>query len=225
MGHVSGGFFFDLFSIVLIDLLLAGDNAIVIAMAVRRLPPEKRRIGIAAGAGGAVVIRIVLTYFAARILQVAFLKLLGGLFILWIAVKLLADAANEAGGFRQGVSMRHAIRLILVADVTMSVDNILAIAAASKGNLVLLIAGLGLSISFVIFASSLLSSIMSRYPVLIWIGAAILGRVAGDMMATDPWIVRTLHLSEPLQIGAQLFFALVVLAAGALARKKPQTAA
>ena len=184
-------FLLDILSVVLIDVLLAGDNAVLIAMAVKSLPPQQRRIGIAAGAGGAVVLRVILTFFAARLLSLPWLKLTGGLLILWIAVKLMTedDGAGEGASAR---TLRQAIWLILVADITMSVDNILAVAAASKGNLLLLSLGLGLSITFVVFTSSLLSRIMDRFPIVIWIGAAILGRVGGEMVISDPWVVARL---------------------------------
>ena len=220
MGHLSGSFLFDLVSIVLIDILLAGDNAVVIAMAVRSLPESKRRIGIMVGAGGAVVLRIGLTFWAARILEIAFIKLTGGVLILWIAVKLLTDAAGDEENKYQAHSTGQAIWMILMADVTMSLDNILAVAAASKGNLWLLIVGLGLSISFVVFTSSLLARIMDRYPVVLWLGAAILGRVAGEMIITDPWVDRWLHPTEAVIIGVQVFFVAVVPGVGLIARSR-----
>jgi YjbE family integral membrane protein len=225
MASFSTPFLFDVFSVVLIDVLLAGDNAVLIAMAVKSLPPAQRRIGIAAGAGGAVVLRIILTFFAARLLQLSFLKLAGGLLILWIAVKLLIEGAGEEAAGGNATSLRQAIWLILVADITMSVDNILAVAAASKGNLPLLILGLGLSITFVVFASSLLSRVMDRYPIVIWIGAAILGRVSAEMIFGDPWVSANFHLPESFEIPVQIAGgALVVLLAWVLKkRKKPRT--
>ena len=220
MGHLSGSFLFDLVSIILIDILLAGDNAVVIAMAVRSLPESKRRTGIMVGAGGAVVLRILLTFWAARILEIAFIKLTGGVLILWIAVKLLTDAADDQENKYQARSVGQAIWMILMADVTMSLDNILAVAAASKGNLWLLSVGLGLSISFVVFTSSLLARIMDRYPVVLWLGAAILGRVAGEMLITDPWVDRRLHPTEAVIIGVQVLFVAVVLGVGMVARSR-----
>jgi YjbE family integral membrane protein len=214
MGPTSATFFLDMFSIILIDVLLAGDNAVLIAMAVKSLPPKQRRIGIAAGAGGAVVLRVILTFFASQMLQLSFLKLIGGLLILWIAVKLLTESGSDEHNADPARSLRHAIWLILVADITMSVDNILAVAAASKGNIVLLIVGLGLSITFVVFASSVLAKIMDRYPIVIWIGSAILGRVGADMIITDPWFESRLPLSEPLKLAVQALGAAAVLATG-----------
>jgi YjbE family integral membrane protein len=213
-------FFFNALSIVLIDILLGGDNAVVIAMVVKSLPPKQRRIGIAAGAGGAVVLRIVFTFFAARLLQVSFVKFFGGLLILWIAVKLLSDVTEDPAGHRGAQGLWRAMWLILVADLTMSIDNILAVAAASKGSIVLLIFGLGLSIPFVIFTSSLLSRIMDRFPIVVYLGAAILGRVGGEMMITDPWVVSLLHPSQAVGIAVQVFFAVAVLVAGKILARR-----
>jgi len=209
-------FLFSALSIVLIDVLLGGDNAVVIAMVVKSLPPKQRRIGIAAGAGGAVVLRIIFTFFAAQLLQVRFIKFVGGLFILWIAVKMLMDAEPDPEGQPRAQTLWRAMWLILIADLTMSIDNILAVAAASKGHIGLLIFGLGLSIPFVIFTSSLLSRFMDRFPIVVYIGAAILGRVGGEMMITDPWMHKLLHPSQALEIGVQVFFTVAVVVAGKL---------
>src|SRR4051794_1484885 len=165
MPDLSGSYFIDLLTIIAIDILLGGDNAIVIAMAVKGLPAKQRRLGTAMGAGGAVVLRVVLTFFAARILELDYLKLVGGLLILWIAVKLLIDAGEHHESVDPAKGLRNAIWVILVADLTMSLDNILAVAAASHGSWILLSIGLALSISFVVFTSSLLSRLMDRYPV------------------------------------------------------------
>ena len=221
MGSLTPEFFFSALSIVLIDVLLGGDNAVVIALVVKSLPPKQRRIGISAGAGGAVVLRIIFTFFAAQLLQVRFVKFFGGLLILWIAVKLLSEAEEDPANHPGAHGLWRAMWLILVADLTMSIDNILAVAAASKGNLGLLIFGLGLSIPFVIFTSSLLSRIMDRFPIVVYIGAAILGRVGGDMMITDPWITSLLHPSQAIEWSVQIFFAIAVVIAGKLlARRK-----
>lgn len=208
-------------SIVLIDLLLAGDNAVVIALAVKTLPPKERRLGIILGAGLAVALRIVLTFFAAQLLLVEFVKLAGGVLILWIAVKLLADAAEtEVPGVRQARSIWQAMWYIVVADITMSTDNILAIAGTSQGNIWLLIFGLGLSIPFVVFTSTLLARIMDRWPVIVWLGSAILGRVGGDMIISDPWIQRRFDPPQWLEIAVQALFTVAVLAAGWLLSRR-----
>jgi YjbE family integral membrane protein len=213
-------FLLDILSIVLIDLLLAGDNAVVIALAVKSLPAREKKIGIMAGAGLAVALRIVLTFFAAQLLLLQFVKLVGGLLILWIAVKLLMDDAGEEEGGKQATTLFQAMIYILIADLTMSTDNILAIAGTSKGNLGLLIFGLGLSIPFVVFTSNLLSTIMDRFPVIVLLGAAILGRVGGEMIMTDPWVHQTFHPSKTLEYVVQVVLAVGVVAAGKLLARK-----
>ncbi len=182
--------------IVLIDLLLAGDNALVIALAVRSLPPRERRIGIIGGAGVAVLLRIGLTVVAARLLEIEYLKLGGGLLILWIAFKVLKDASAPPDSTPAPNRFWQAIWYIVVADLTMSTDNILAIAGASNGNFWLITFGLALSIPFVVFSSNLLSKVMDRFPAAIYLGAGLLGEVGGEMILTDPFITRTLHPSE-----------------------------
>jgi YjbE family integral membrane protein len=177
-------------SIVLIDLLLAGDNALVIALAVRSLPRRERRIGIAAGAGAAVALRVALTFVAAQLVSLSYLRIAGGVFILWIAVQVLADVSAPAEQVDAPKRFWQAIWYIVAADITMSVDNILAIAGASHGNFWLILFGLGVSIPFVVLSSDLLSRLMDRWPVLIYIGAAILGKVGGEMILTDPVVLR-----------------------------------
>ena len=203
-------------SIIVIDLLLAGDNALVIAMAVRSLPRRERRIGSAAGAAVAVVLRVALTYFAARLLSIEYVQIAGGLFILWIALKVLVDASDPPDAAPAPKRFYQAIWYIVVADLTMSTDNILAIAGASKGNLGLLVFGLGLSIPFVVFSSNLLADLMDRYPATIYVGAAILGQVAGDLILTDRFAVRTLHPSDTWRYAIEGFLALAVVVAGRL---------
>jgi YjbE family integral membrane protein len=176
--------------IVMIDLLLAGDNALVIALAVRGLPAQERRIGIACGAGGAVLLRVALTAVAARLLTVPFLQIAGGLFVLWIAIKVLIDACEQEEDGPAPGKLWQAIRYIVLADITMSVDNILAIAGASRGNFWLILFGLALSIPFVVGSSHLLSRLMDRFPALIYMGAGILGQVGGEMILKDPWVER-----------------------------------
>ena len=209
-------FFAGIFTIILIDLVLAGDNAVVIAMAVRRLPRNQRLKGIAFGSGAAVFLRVILTFFVAQLLRIAFVKLIGGAVILWLAVKLFVGGEGEGGTGKEAGSMWQAIRLIVIADITMSTDNVLAVAGASHGNLFLLIFGLIVSIPFVVFTSNLLSILMDKYPIIILIGAAILGRVGGEMIITDPWIEGLVHPSRVLEYSVQLIFAVGVIVAGKL---------
>jgi YjbE family integral membrane protein len=178
-------FLTSLFSIIMINVVLSGDNAVVIAMAVRSLPRVQRQKGILIGAAGAVLLRIIMTFFVARFLETPYLKIIGGLLILWLAVKLFVDVnpENEAG--REASTIWQALKIIVVADVTMSLDNMLGVGAASKGNLLLLIFGLTTSIPIMIFTSNLLSMLMDKYPIIITIGAALLGKVGAEMIVTD----------------------------------------
>jgi YjbE family integral membrane protein len=203
-------FFLAVISIVLIDLVLAGDNAVVIAMAVRNLQGKKRQLGIILGAGGAVVIRVICTFMVAQLLNMQFVKLIGGALIIWIAVKLLTEGAQEKCEQRQCNSLWQALWVIIVADLSMGIDNMLAVGAASHGNLFLLLFGLMLSIPFVVFMSNLLSRLMDRYPIILWIGAALLGRVGGEMMITDPWVNGLLNPPSWVTHGVEAFFVVFV---------------
>jgi YjbE family integral membrane protein len=203
-------------TIVLIDLLLGGDNAVVIALAVRALPAHQRRIGVMVGAGLAVALRVGVTWFAARLLESRWVQLAGGVVILWIAVKLFADADPAHLGQAPSRSFWRAIWFIVAADITMSTDNVLAIAAASKGNPYLLIFGLGLSIPLVVFTSTLLSKLMDRFPIIVYLGAAILGRVGGEMIMTDAVVIQNLRPSDAWRYGVEAFCALGVVGIGAL---------
>jgi len=203
-------------SIVLIDLVLAGDNAVVIALAVKNLRGKQRTTGIIAGAGAAVALRVVLTFFVAQLLTISFIKLFGGMLILWIAVKLFIEGAPEDKFQKPATTFWQAIRVIVIADLIMSTDNILAVAGACKGNFFLLLFGLALSIPFVVFTSSLLSMLMDKYPIIVWIGAAVLGRVGGEMIITDPWIVEKINPSKGLQIACEVIGAVGVLAVAKL---------
>lgn len=207
-------FFTGILSIVLIDLVLAGDNAVVIAMAVRMLPKSQRFKGIAFGAGAAVVLRVVLTFFVAQLLQIKFLKLIGGAVILWIAVKLFVEGGGEEGADNEAKNIWQAIKLIVIADITMSTDNVLAVAGASHGNLFLLLFGLALSIPLVVFTSKLFALLMDKYPIIILLGAAVLGRVGGEMMITDPWVENLLHPGKVVEYGVQIFFTIGVVVLG-----------
>ena len=223
LGHISftWDFVIAFFTIVVIDLILAGDNAVVIALAVKSLPRKQRLKGIAFGAGAAVILRVILTFFAAQLLQIQFVKFVGGVLIIWIAVKLLIEGAHEDEIPEEAGSIWQAVWIIVIADLTMSLDNVLAVAGASGGNLFLLIFGLGLSIPLVVFASNFLSRLMDRYPFVIYIGAAILGRVGGEMMMTDPIVVRLCQPSKALQFSVEAFFVIAVIAVGLLwIRKK-----
>jgi len=221
LGSISldWSFFSGLFSVIVINIILSGDNAVVIAMAVRSLPRSQRQKGILFGAGAAVVLRIVFTFFVANMLQAPYLKLAGGLVILWLAVRLFVDAGPEEDG-REAGTLWQALKIIVIADVTMSLDNILGVGAASRGNLFLLIFGLGTSIPILIFASSMLSLLMDKYPIIIYIGAAILGQVGGEMIITDPIVVQVLAPSDILTYSIEALAAVGVVIVGRLWAKR-----
>jgi YjbE family integral membrane protein len=185
----TGDFFLSSLGIILINIVLSGDNSVVIAMAVHSLPKEKRRKGIIIGTVGAVLLRVAFTWFAARLLNTPFLKLVGGALILWIAVKLLLEDTEAGEQKKKPESLWSAVWVILVADFTMSLDNVLAVAGVSKGDMLQIWLSLGLSIPLVIFASTVLSRLMDRYPVILYLGAALLGKVGGEMMITDPAVM------------------------------------
>jgi len=205
-----------LFSIVIIDLILAGDNAVVIAMAVRSLPAKQRKKGIIFGAGAAVLLRVMATFFVAQLLQINYLKIGGGLLILWIAVKLFVEGAQENSIKREAATIAQAVKLIVIADITMSIDNMLAVGGASHGNFFLLLFGLGLSIPFVVFTSNLLSMLMDKYPIIIYIGAAILGKVGGEMIITDAFTANILNPGKLFIYSTEAVFAVGVIVVGKL---------
>ncbi|HTN69623.1 MAG TPA: TerC family protein [Methylomirabilota bacterium] len=174
--------------IVVLDLTLAGDNAVVIAMAVRRLPYRQQRIGICFGALGAVIVRVILTFAAAQLLRLPSLQLVGGFLLLWIAFRLLGPNGEQEPEIDHGATLIKAVRIIMIADLIMSTDNILAIAGASDGNSFLVLFGLALSIPIVVGGATFIAVLMSRYSWIVYVGAAILGEVAGKMILEDNFI-------------------------------------
>lgn len=227
LGYISSDWEFvvAVFSIILIDLVLAGDNAVVIAMAVKNLSGKQRRLGILLGAGGAVLVRVACTFVVAQLLNIQFIKLAGGAVLIWIGIKLLTEGAEECKEKECG-TLWHAVWIIVVADISMGIDNMLAVGAACHGNLFLLIFGLILSIPFVVFMSDLLARIMDRYPIIVWAGAALIGKVGGEMMITDPWVHTLLGPPKWVEYAVAVLFVLVVLGVGKLLlnRNKPAEA-
>ena len=179
-------FWIGLIKIIWINIILSGDNAVVIALAARSLPAEQQKKAIMFGSGAAVVLRIALTVVAAWLLALSYLQIIGGLLLLWIGTQLLGGEDEEEGEGGEKAGLWVAIRTILIADLVMSLDNVIAVAAAAGGSLTLLILGLAISIPLVIFGSTLLLKLMERYPVIITIGGGLLGFVAGEMLVTDP---------------------------------------
>ena len=204
----SPDFWVALSQIILINIVLSGDNAVVIAMASRSLPPQQQRKAILFGSVGAIVLRVVLTFFAVYLLSLPFLKLVGAALLLWIGVGLLKgeDEEEELEGHS---NLAGAIKTIVVADLVMSLDNVIGVAAAAKGNVPLLVFGLVISIPLIIFGSTLILKLMGRFPIIITLGAGLLGWVAGEMALTDPaisgWIEQHHYLHNILPaLGAAL---------------------
>ena len=173
-------------SIILANVLLSGDNAVVIAMAARGLPARQQKSAIVFGSGAAIVMRIALTLIAVKMLGLPWLKLAGGLALLWIGASLMSDEEDQHAHDVKPIGIGAAVRTILVADLVMSLDNVLAVAAAAQGNTLLLVIGLAVSIPLIVFGSTLILKVMERFPVIITAGAALLGWLAGEMMLTDP---------------------------------------
>jgi YjbE family integral membrane protein len=226
LGHIAftWQFLVAVLSIVLIDLVLAGDNAVVIAMAVRNLPGKQRMWGIALGAGAAVIVRVVATFLVAQLLNMPFIKLVGGAVIIWIAVKLLSEGTDDECQERECGTIWQAVWIIIVADMSMGIDNMLAVGAASHGNLFLLLFGLFLSIPFVVFMSNILSKLMNRYPIILWLGAGILGKVGGEMMITDPWVRGLLNPPKWVEYAVMVFFVALVCGLSKLIANRRKTA-
>jgi YjbE family integral membrane protein len=190
--------------IIWIDLLLSGDNAIVIALACRQLPPRQRKIGMILGAGTAIVLRIIFAIFITYLLGVPFLKIVGGLLLLWIGMKLAVGDDEGGHEIESSESLWRAVRTIAIADAVMSLDNVIAIAAAAGGNIWLFIFGLLLSIPLIVFGSTLLSSVMERFPVIVWAGAALLGWIAGEMIVADPFVLSGLQSLNPAYVVTEM---------------------
>ena len=178
-------FWVGLMKIIWINIILSGDNAVVIALAARSLPPHQQKKAILFGSGAAVVLRIVLTIVAAKLLQLSFLQVVGGLLLLYIGVQLLSEEEEEEGHGKEGGGLMAAVRTILIADLVMSLDNVIAVAAAAKGNDVLLLIGLAISIPLVIFGSTLMIKLMERFPIIVTLGAALIGWVGGETIVSD----------------------------------------
>jgi YjbE family integral membrane protein len=192
-----GQYAVPLLQIIWIDLLLSGDNAVVIALACRSLPEKQRKIGMILGAGTAIGLRIIFAMMITFLLAIPYLKLVGGLLLLWIGVKLAMGEDEEGHAVESSDNLWKAVRTIAIADAVMSLDNVVAIAAAAGGNVWLFVFGLLLSIPLIVFGSQLLTKLIDRYPIIIWLGAALLGWIAGAMMVDDNVIIAMLKGWNP----------------------------
>jgi YjbE family integral membrane protein len=206
-------FWARLLSIVIIDLTLAGDNALVIALAVRSLPRRQQFFGRLWGTAGAVILRLAFIVVATFLLRIPLLQTVGGLLLIWIALKLVRQTGGE-GHVRHATSLSEAVWIIILADAAMSLDNVLAVAAAAQGHLLLVVIGIGFSIPIVIWGSGLLATLMNRFAWIIWVGGGILGYVAGEMILKDHGIARWLGEPPAWAEAFPILLALVIAAIG-----------
>jgi YjbE family integral membrane protein len=182
-------FWFAVMQIIIIDILLGGDNAVVIALACRNLPDEQRKKGIFWGVCGAVGLRVVITIFAVTLLAIPYLKIIGGLLLFWIGVKLILPEDDDGHEIDASTTLSGAIKTIIVADFVMSLDNVIGVAAAAKDSWVLIVFGLAVSVPIIVLGSQIVLKLMERFPVIIMLGGALLGYIAGDMMTRDVVLV------------------------------------
>jgi YjbE family integral membrane protein len=209
-------FWFAGLEIIIINILLSGDNAVVIALACRNLPPTQRRWGIFWGAIGAILLRIVLTFFAVSLLKLSWLKIIGGVLLVWIGIKLIAEEDGEGGSeVKASDRLFAAVRTVIIADVVMSIDNVLGVAAAAKGSLLLLVFGLVVSIPLVVVGSQLIMKLVERLPWLVIAGGGLLGYIAGEIAIEDVTVKPWVQANAPwLHYGAPIAGVVVVVAVG-----------
>lgn len=209
--------------IIGLNIILSGDNAVVIALACRGLPAQQRHIGIALGAVVAVILRVIFTVLIASLLGTPFLRVAGAILLLWIAIKLLVeDGAENEDSIKSSDRLFKAVQTVAIADIVMSLDNVLAIAAVAQDSVGLLILGLVISIPLIVVGASLITSLLTRFPVLIWAGAGLLGWVAGEMLVTDPWLIGKFggDIMHGLELPAKVVGALIVIGAGYLIKRR-----
>ena len=216
--------------IIMIDILLGGDNAVVIALACRRLPPKQRTLGIVYGTAGAIVLRVILIAFALTLLAVPYLKLVGAILLVWIGVKLLLPEHDDAhANINASDKLWSAVKTVIVADLVMSVDNVLAIAGAAESagqhQLALVIFGLLVSIPIIVGGSQIVLKLMEKFPIIITLGGMLLGWIAGQMAYTDPALKGLVPASKPLEYACAAAGAILVLGLGKLMALRSAAAA
>jgi YjbE family integral membrane protein len=220
----SPQFWVDVFKIIMIDLLLSGDNAVVIALACRNLPADQRKKGILYGVGGAIGLRIVLTFFAVSLLALPYLKLVGAFLLIWIGIKLLLpDDEHGEGNIKAETQLWGAIKTIIVADFVMSLDNVLGVAAAAHGNVWLLVFGLLVSIPMIAWSSQLVLKLIDRFPLVIQGGGALLGYVAGEMLVSEALFKPLIEAQPALHWLTPLLCAVLVVALGRILASRQQS--
>ena len=215
-------FWLAVLQIIWIDILLSGDNAVVIALACRKLPPRQRMWGIVLGTMVAITLRVIFTGLVTSLMSMPYVKLIGGTLLLWIAIKLLGQEDNGRNGHIQPVdSLWRAVRIVAIADVVMSLDNIIAIAAAARGSYALLMFGLACSIPLIMAGAALVIALLERFPVVVWAGAALLGWIAGEIIAKDPLLTGHLDpaMAHKVWIAGATIGALLVVVVGLLRRR------
>jgi YjbE family integral membrane protein len=226
--EMSPGTLLAVLEVVWINIILSGDNAVVIALACRGLPAKQRRMGMVLGAAVAVLLRIVFTLVVVQLLAIPFLRIVGSLLLLWVAVKLLTeDEEDSEDSIHASEKLLHAVRTVAVADMVMSLDNVLAIAAVAKDSMALMILGLVISIPLIVAGATLVMALLSRFPILVWAGAALLGWVAGEMLDSDPFVVDWLGEARAhlIEIPAAIAGAVFVVAVGWFLRSRKHAAA
>jgi len=208
--------------IIWINIILSGYNAVVIAMACRGLPQSSQRTGMVLGALVAVALRIIFTLLVVTLLSTPFLKIVGGCLLIWIAIKLITGEDDEESGVKETDRLWHAVRTVAVADAVMSLDNVLAIAAVAKDSNVLLVLGLAISIPLIIGGAALVMALLTRWPILVWAGAALLGWISGEMLASDPWLIGRFGDSfvHQIELPAALVCTGLVVAMGYFLRRR-----
>jgi len=212
-----------LLSIIIINLVRSVDNAMVVAVALRSLPKRLRFRAIVIGAGITIVLSVLLTFFAVKLLEHSFVRLAGGLIVLYLAVTLLVLRTGTTSVDERISRTSHAVKILVIANLTMSLDNMLAVAGASEGNFFLVFVGLGVTIPVVFFASNLLCLIIERYPILNYVGCAVLAKVGADMVLTDPFVLSVLAPSAVLTYSAQIVSVALVISCGYLLARMART--
>ena len=212
--ELTPAFWSGLTQIILVNIILSGDNALVIALACRNLEKKHQRPAIIIGSGGAIVLRIIFVLIVDYLLSIPFLKLAGGLLLLWIGVKLVQGEEENEDGVKAASSLMSAIRTIIIADAVMSLDNAIAIAAAAKGDTTLIVLGLLISIPLIIFGATIIMMLLNRFPIIVVAGGALLGYIAGEVIATDPAYAERLgamvsHAKTIIELGCAVITVIV----------------